>query len=134
MFYAQAFRGYAENRLARELSTGEREEDGLAAFRAGAERLGGTPIEIGNAGYAFQVLPRVHLGAVFWLGDEDFPSRASILFQDSATHYMSTDGLAVLGSHLVSALLDAVKAPGTWTTEAAPRVQDPQGGFKRVSG
>jgi hypothetical protein len=99
MFYAQAFRGYAENRLAREL------QDSLEAFCASAERLDGEPIAIGDAGYAFQVLPRVRLAAVYWLGDEDFPSRASILFEDTAPHYMSTDGLAVLGSHMVHALL-----------------------------
>lgn len=102
MFYAQAFRGYAELRLARELGG-----EGLARFRAAAGALGGVPVEIGDAGYAFAVLPRVHLGAVYWLGDEDFPSRTSVLFEDTAPHYMTTDGLAVLGSHLVNALLDA---------------------------
>jgi hypothetical protein len=100
MFYAQAFRGYAENRLVRELG-----EDGLDAFHQAAARLGGTTIEIGDAGYAFQLLPRASLAAVYWLGDEDFPSRASILFEDTAPHYLSTDGLAVLGSHLVNALV-----------------------------
>ena len=100
MFYAQAFRGYAEVRLVRELG-----EDGVDAFRQGSERIGGESIEVGNAGYAFQVLPRVRLAAVYWLGDEDFPSQASILFEDTAPHYMSTDGLAVLGSHLVNAIL-----------------------------
>ena len=101
MFYAQAFRGYAENRLARELG-----EDGLDAFCLAAKRLDGTPIAIGDAGYAFQLLPRASLAAVYWLGDEDFPSRASVLFEDTAPHYLSTDGLAVLGSHMVNALLD----------------------------
>ncbi len=106
MFYAQAFRGYAEMRLVRELG-----EEELDAFRRGAESIGGEPIEVGNAGYAFQVLPRVRLAAVYWLGDEDFPAdgmcppQASILFEDTAPHYMSTDGLAVLGSHLVNAIL-----------------------------
>jgi hypothetical protein len=102
MFYAQAFRGYAETRLVRELG-----EDGLEAFRRGATQLGGEPIEIGDAGYAFQMLPRVRLAVVYWLGDEDFPSRASVLFEDTGPHYLSTDGLAVLGSHLVSELLRA---------------------------
>jgi hypothetical protein len=100
MFYAQAFRGYAENRLVRELG-----EDGLDAFCQSAARLGGEGIEIGDAGYAFQMLPRVRIGAVYWLGDEDFPSRASILFEDTGPHYMSTDGLAVLGTHVVNAIL-----------------------------
>lgn len=102
MFYAQAFRGYAENRLVRELG-----EDGVEAFCQAATQLGGEPIEIGDAGYAFQMLPRVRLAVVYWLGDEDFPSRASVLFENTGPHYLSTDGLAVLGSHLVSAILRA---------------------------
>ena len=100
MFYAQAFRGYAENRLVRELGDG-----GLELFRTRAKALDGRAIEIGDAGYAFAALPRVHLAAVYWLGDEDFPSRTSILFEDTCSHYLSTDGLAVMGSHLVNALL-----------------------------
>lgn len=104
MFYAQAFRGYAEERLVRELGS-----DGLSAFRSAAERLGGVALGMGDAGYAFQVLPRIALAAVYWLGDEEFPSRASILFEDSAVHYMPVDGLAILGSHLVSALVKAAR-------------------------
>jgi hypothetical protein len=103
MFYAQAFRGYAELRLVRELERW----GGIDAFRRGAERIGGAPLDVGSAGYFFQVLPRIRLAAVYWLGDEDFASQASILFEDTATHYMSTDGLAVLGSHLVNAIVDA---------------------------
>jgi hypothetical protein len=104
MFYAQAFRGYAEMRLVRDLGN-----DGIDAFRSSAERLGGQAIDLGNAGYAFRVLPRVHLAAVYWLGDEDFPSQASILFEDTASHYMSTDGLAVLGSHLANEIVQAAR-------------------------
>lgn len=106
MFYAQAFHGYAEARLVRELGAG-----GIAAFRRGMERLGGQPTSIGsgasNATYAVQVLPRIRLAAVYWLGDEDFASQASVLFQTSAPHYLSTDGLAVLGSHLVNRIIQA---------------------------
>jgi hypothetical protein len=104
MFYAQAFRGYAEVRLVRELGAG-----GIAAFQRGMQGLGGEPEPIGsgagNAAYAVQVLPRVRLAAVYWLGDEDFPSQASVLFQETAPHYLSTDGLAVLGSHLVNRII-----------------------------
>lgn len=103
MFYAQAFRGYAEDRLVRELGT-----RGLEGFRLACEHLQGKPLDLGDAGYAFPVFPRIHLAAVYWLGDEDFPARASILFEDSAPHYMSTDGLAILGSQLVTSILRAV--------------------------
>jgi hypothetical protein len=105
LFYAQAFRGYAENRLVRELGDG-----GLPALDRAAEQLDGEPIDIGDAGYSFAVLPRVRIATVYWLGDEDFPSRTSVLFEDTAPHYMSTDGLAILGSRLVGNIGKAAQA------------------------
>jgi hypothetical protein len=102
MFYVQAFEGYSGGRLVREL------QGGIGAFRRAAEALGGAPLEIGDAGYAFTVLPRVHLALVYWEGDDEFPSQARVLFEDTAANYMSTDGLAVLGSQLVGRILKAV--------------------------
>jgi hypothetical protein len=58
-------------------------------------------------GYAFTVLPRVHLALVYWCGDEEFPSQARVLFEDTSAHYMPTDGLAILGSQLVGRVLKA---------------------------
>lgn len=101
MFYAQAFQGYSGGRLVREL------EGSIEAFRRAAERLGGEPLEVGDAGYAFTVLPRVRLAVVYWEGDEEFPSQAQVLFEDSASHYLPTDGLAILGSQLVGKILKA---------------------------
>jgi hypothetical protein len=104
MFYAQAFRGYTGIRLVRQL------EGGIEAFRRAAEALGGERIEsIGDAGYAFTVLPRVRIAVVYWRGDEEFPPQARVLFGDSAANYMPTDGLAILGSHLVGYILRAAQ-------------------------
>jgi len=101
MFYVQAFQGYTGGRLAREL------EGGIESFRRAAEKLGGEPLEIGDAGYSFTILPRMHLALVYWEGDEEFPSQARVLFEDTSAHYMCTDGLAILGSQLVGRLLKA---------------------------
>jgi hypothetical protein len=103
LFYAQAFQGYTGGRLVREL------EGGIEAFRRAAEALGGEPLEFGDAGYAFTVLPRLHLALVYWEGDEEdgFPAQARVLFEDTAAHYMCTDGLAILGSQLVGRVLKA---------------------------
>jgi len=103
MFYVQAFQGYTGGRLVREL------RGGVKAFRRAAETLGGEPLEIGDAGYTFTVLPRVHLGLVYWEGDEEFLSQARVLFEDTAAHYLPTDGLAILGSQLVGRLLKAAR-------------------------
>ena len=103
LFYVQAFQGYSGGRLVREL------EGGVEAFRRGCEALGGEPLEIGDAGYVFIVLPRVHLALVFWEGDEEFPSQARVLFEDTSVKYMPTDGLAILGSQLVGRALKAAR-------------------------
>lgn len=104
MFYAQAFRSYTGIRLVHALG------NDIEAFRRGAGEMGGEPLEeIGDAGYAFTVLPRVHAALVYWLGDEDFPPQARVLFEDTAAHYMPTDGLAILGSHLVGGVLKAAQ-------------------------
>lgn len=100
-FYHRAFQGYAPNRLT------QRWKFDLSGFVVACRALGGTKLELGDAGFAFRVLPRVDLAAVYWLGDEDIPSRASILFDANAQHYMVTDGLAILGSHLVGRILAA---------------------------
>ena len=101
-FYHRAFQGYAADRLTR------RWELNLEGFSVACRVLGGTQLELGDACFAFRVLPRINLAAVYWMGDEDFPSRASVLFDANAHHYMVTDGLAILGSHLVGRILAAV--------------------------
>lgn len=100
-FYHQAFQGYAPDRLSKRWGL---DVDG---FAAACNALGGTRLELGEAGFVLRVLPRVDMAAVYWLGDEDFPSRASILFDANAHYYMVTDGLAVLGNQLVSKILAA---------------------------
>ncbi|MGD2177727.1 MAG: DUF3786 domain-containing protein [Anaerolineae bacterium] len=104
MFYAQAFRGYTGIRLVRQL------EGGIEAFHRAAEALDGEPIEqVGDAGYAFAALPRLQIAVVYWRGDAEFPSQARVLFEDTAANYMPTDGLAILGSHLVGYILRAAQ-------------------------
>jgi hypothetical protein len=100
-FYHRAFQGYAPNRLTRRWGLD------LDGFAAACRALGGVRLDLGDAGFALRVLPRIEMAAVYWLGDEDFPSRASILFDANAHHYMVTDGLAILGSQLVGKILAA---------------------------
>ena len=101
-FYNQAFQGYSGDRLAQAI--GEKPD----LFHAAARTIGGWQLTaLAEHAYAFQALPRLRLAAVLWVGDEEFPSRATILFDASSSHYMTTDGLAILGSGLVSRLIKA---------------------------
>lgn len=98
-FYDPAFQGYTGKELARSFG------DDQAAFERAAGALGGRRLALGDAAFAFQALPRLPVAAVYWRGDEDFPSACQMLFDASASHYLPTDACAVLGSTLTRMLI-----------------------------
>ncbi len=98
-FYAQAFQGYSGDRISRYFT-----EDVDALHRAAGALDGIRLTALTDHAYAFMPLPRIRLAVALWLGDEDFPTSASVLFDASSNHYMTTDGMALLGSGLASRL------------------------------
>lgn len=104
-FYNQAFQGYSGDRIASCF------QDDLESFHTASRSLGGWQLTaMAEYAYGFQPLPRIRLAAVLWPGDEDFPTRASVLFDAASNHYMTIDGLALLGSGLASRLHRAAKS------------------------
>ncbi len=104
-FYSQAFQGYSGDRLAR--AYGERPE----AYAQAARQLDGMPLPgLPGVAFAFLPLPRLRLAAILYPGDEEFAARATVLFDLAASHYMTTDGLALLGAGLVGRLIAAGNA------------------------
>lgn len=67
------------------------------------ERLGGRTLTFGDCSIEFSALPHLPVTFIVWQRGE-FPPEANILFDDSASHYLPTEDLAVLGE-LVSARL-----------------------------
>jgi hypothetical protein len=98
-FYHQAFQGYTGHEIAKRFG------DDLAALARAALSLGGRPEAMGDAAYSFWALPRVPLLLTYWLGDEDFPPSARVLFDASAGNHLPTDACAVLGSTLTGRLI-----------------------------
>jgi hypothetical protein len=104
-FYSQAFQGYTGDRLAH--TFGEQPQ----VYEQAAQALDGTPLTaLPGVAFAFLALPRIRLAAILYPGDEEFAARASVLFDAVASHYMTTDGLALLGAGLVGRLIQAGKA------------------------
>ena len=103
LFYAQAFQGYTGDELVRDL------KGDVAAFKRASAKLQGEALAIGDAGYTFQALPRLKVAVVMWAGDDEFPSHAQVLFQETAPHYLMTDGLAIVGSLLIGQIVKAAK-------------------------
>jgi hypothetical protein len=104
-FYWRAFQGYTGDTLARRLG------DHADALPAAVASLGGRPLErhelATNADAAWFVpgLPRVPIVVAWWNADDEFPARAELLFDTTATNHLPTDGCAVLGSWLTTMLL-----------------------------
>lgn len=92
--YNAAFQGYSGDEVVKAFGFD------LDEFRSACLKAGGEPIEIGNASFVFQALPRVPLMLTYWLGDEEFPSSCKVLFDESASHYVPIDACAILGSML----------------------------------
>jgi hypothetical protein len=49
-------------------------------------------------------LPRVPVALLWWDGDDEFDPRADLLFDATASHHLTTDGCAVLGSWITGTI------------------------------
>jgi len=77
----------------------------IAGFGRAAGRLRGEPLEIGDAGYEFRVLPKVPVRLVLYAGDEEFPAEANILFDRSIGRMLSPEDVAWMAGMLVYRLI-----------------------------
>ena len=103
-FYSQAFQGYSGDRLAR--AYGENPD----TYTEAAHVLEGIALTgLPGLAFAFIPLPHIRLATILYPGDEEFAARASVLFDLAVSHYMTTDGLALLGAGLVGRLIQAGK-------------------------
>lgn len=104
-FYSQAFQGYSGDRLARMFGNTPD-----VYIKAAQELDGMTLSALPGVSFAYLPLPRIRLASILYPGDDEFPARASVLFDAAACHYMTTDGLALLGAGLVGRLIKAGNA------------------------
>ncbi len=98
-FYYRAFQGYSGDSLVRAF------RNDLEGFKRAALALGGEPLPLGDAAFAFQPLPYIRMAVVYWRGDEEFSPQATVLFDAAAGQYLPTDGLAILGRWLCAKLI-----------------------------
>ena len=103
LFYAASFAQRAEAPLAQALGTG-----GLEVLRAAAAAAGGLQLDLADAAFSFQALPRLALAVLVWDGDEEFPAQASVVFDANAGHYLPAEDLAGLGGLLARRLISGV--------------------------
>jgi hypothetical protein len=68
-------------------------------------QLGAKRREFGDASVELHVLPRIPLTVVIWGGCDEFPARASVLFDQTATAHLPLDALLAAVGLAVDALI-----------------------------
>jgi hypothetical protein len=66
---------------------GNRIED----FRNRCGRLHGTPLDMGDVAFWFEIAPGVHVAVLYWIGDDDFPAEAKVLYDKTITDRLPPD-------------------------------------------
>ncbi len=74
-------------------------------FKSCGRLMGGRPVEAGDVGMVFSVLPRIPIQLVLWKGDEEFSPEAGILFDSVIQYDFSAEDIAVLSGMLVYRLM-----------------------------
>jgi hypothetical protein len=80
--------------------------DAESFLQAGRD-LDGAPVGWGDACIELRVLPRIPSRIVLWLGDEEFRSRANMLFDRLVDQHMPLDALLSLARYVTTALVEA---------------------------
>ena len=69
-----------------------------------AALLGGKPLNLGDASVEIIALKGIPLTVILW-GAEEYPASASILYDQSASNYLPTEDIAVLGELTTNRLI-----------------------------
>ena len=74
----------------------------VAAFRKGAEALGGIPVANGDAGYEFTLIGDYRMRILVWEGDDEFPPNAQVLYSDNFETGFAAEDRVVAGDILIT--------------------------------
>lgn len=75
-------------------------------FRQACLAIGGTPMSrSGDAAFRFLALPKIPMGCILYLGDEEVHPSVALLFDSAASHYLPTEDLSLLGTYLATTLI-----------------------------
>ncbi len=77
----------------------------IPGFKKTALQINGSTIEAGDAGFEFQIFPKVPMQMILWQGDEEFTSEANILFDNRIGKILSPEDVAWMAGMTVYRLI-----------------------------
>ncbi len=102
--YYSAFKSRTIDRLLTEFA------DKPDLLRHVGDAMRAESVKMGNVGFKIDFFPKIPVTVILWLGDEEVPASANMLFDASAGKILPTEDLSVLGGELVSKLVSLAKA------------------------
>lgn len=81
----------------------------LDKFKAAMEKLGATPIKMGDVAYEFEIINNYHMRFIFWEADDEFPPSAQILYEDNFLHGFYAEDMVVAGDISIATLKGLTK-------------------------
>lgn len=77
-----------------EIPTGmftRRFQNNIDAFNIACAHLQGTRLNMADAAWIFTITPRIPVAVLYWVGDEDFPPEAKILYDKTISEHFASD-------------------------------------------
>ncbi len=63
----------------------------LEKFKRKCIEQGGVPLDMGDASFSFNITPDIPLAVIYWVGDEEFPAEAKLLYDASIGDFLALD-------------------------------------------
>ncbi len=81
----------------------------LPKFKAAMEKLGATPIKMGDVAYEFELINNYHMRFIFWEADEEFPPSAQILYEDNFLQGFYAEDMVVAGDISITTVKGTIR-------------------------
>jgi len=69
----------------------EKFQDDLEFFKTECKNKGGIPLDLADAGFAFEITPSIPVAVLYWQGDDDFPSEVKLLLDRTIEQHLPLD-------------------------------------------
>ena len=81
----------------------------LPKFKDAMEKLGATPIKMGDVAYEFELINNFHMRFIFWEADEEFPPSAQILYEDNFLNGFYAEDMVVAGDISITTVKGTIR-------------------------
>lgn len=82
-------------------------EGHVEELKSACEKLGGTELPQGDAGYRIPVFPFFDIAVFFWDGDEEFSAQGNMLFDSNITDFLHEENVVCVAADAVYYLAQA---------------------------